>query len=166
MLVNAMALSGPTLPQITPGGSLSGTWRIVTADGAGPIGAVIDPTAKGNFTTGIPLTVVQQVPGYKGNFIFPEDQKIEEKRGIFRRAMDAASSVVLSKRAARTVQQGFAFEFAVPANVTCNGVIAGLREVCLVKIANAHKAGPFGGVVAVQMATASEGAKCAREFRA
>jgi hypothetical protein len=41
--------------------------------------------------------------------------------------------------------------FSVPAGTTCTGTVAGQSNVCLVKIANANKAGPFGGVVAVQM---------------
>lgn len=44
--------------------------------------------------------------------------------------------------------------FSVPAGTTCSGTMGGQSNVCLVKIANSNKAGPFGGVVAVQMADA------------
>lgn len=44
--------------------------------------------------------------------------------------------------------------FSVPAGTTCTGTMGDQTNVCLVKIANANKAGPFGGVIAVQMAGA------------
>ena len=43
-------------------------------------------------------------------------------------------------------------KFAVPDGTVCKGTINGIQNVCLVKIANSNKAGPFGGVVAIQMA--------------
>lgn len=36
MMTQVMAASGSTLPQVSDGGSLSGTLHIVTTDGAGP----------------------------------------------------------------------------------------------------------------------------------
>jgi len=44
--------------------------------------------------------------------------------------------------------------FKVPAGTTCTGAMGGQTGVCLVKIANSNNAGPFGGVIAVQMAGA------------
>jgi hypothetical protein len=89
-VAKGMALSGNTLPQASStGGSLSGTWHIVTADGAGPIAAVLDPTATGKFSTGIMLDVVIQVPGTDGYLK-------TTKRSIWERAMEA---VGLLKRA-------------------------------------------------------------------
>lgn len=164
MLVDAMALSGTTLPQFTPGGSLSGTFRIVTADGAGPISAVLDPTATGKFSTGVQLSVVEQIPGKNGWFVDANKQK--QQRGLWERA------VGIVKRAP-AVNKDFTFKFSVPAGTTCTGTVAGMTGVCLVKIANAHKAGPFGGVVPVQIASAAAGAgvngangatKCGRAF--
>jgi Egh16-like virulence factor len=68
-IAKGMALSGNTLPQISStGGSISGTWHIVTADGAGPVSAILDPTGTGKFSSGIPLTVVTQVPGEDGYY--------------------------------------------------------------------------------------------------
>jgi hypothetical protein len=43
--------------------------------------------------------------------------------------------------------------FTVPAGTVCTGTVNGVNNVCLAKIANANKNGPFGGVVAFQMAT-------------
>jgi hypothetical protein len=56
-----MALSGSTLPQVTQGGSVSGTLHIVTSDGAGPYKAMVDTTGTG--TSWTPMEVVTQVPG-------------------------------------------------------------------------------------------------------
>ena len=68
MIAEAMALSGSTLPQVSAnGGSISGTFHIVTTDGAGPLKAVIDSTAKGAFAKGALAKVVKQVPGKNGN---------------------------------------------------------------------------------------------------
>jgi hypothetical protein len=40
----------------------------------------------------------------------------------------------------------------IPAGTTCSGTVGGQANTCLVKIANSNPAGPFGGVVAIQMA--------------
>lgn len=45
--------------------------------------------------------------------------------------------------------------FQMPAGTTCTGSMAGQENVCLVKIANSNNAGPFGGVIAIQMAGAA-----------
>jgi Egh16-like virulence factor len=73
----AMALSGNQLPQISPGGSVSGTLHIVTSDGAGPYTALIDSTGTGNFADAATMTVLTQVPGNKGNI-----KKSKAKRGL------------------------------------------------------------------------------------
>lgn len=67
MLTAAMAQSGSTLPQVSDGGSLTGTLHVVTTDGAGPYQAIVDPTGTGAFATGTKATVTQQVPGNNGN---------------------------------------------------------------------------------------------------
>lgn len=167
-----MALSGPTLPQLTPGGNLSGIFHVVTADGAGPIQAVLDTTATGQFSDGLPLTVVQQIPGVGGNFVGDDgngnngnnngnggnrgnrgNRGDNNKRSLLTRALNPLSW--LRKRGAANVNQSFEFAFAVPENTTCTGVVAGMAGVCLVKVANANGAGPFGGVVPVQMVAAA-----------
>ena len=159
-----MALSGDTLPQVSPGGSLSGVFHIVTTDGAGPISAVVDTTATGKFSEGKLLETTTQVPGNKGNIKAPKKNKTA--RDLLEGALE---SVGLVKRAAKNVNQDFPVAFTVPAGTTCTGTINGIQNVCLAKIANANKAGPFGGVVAFQMvggnATAPP-AKRAVEFAA
>ncbi len=56
----------------------------------------------------------------------------------------------LMKRAAN-VNEDFPFAATIPAGTTCTGTVANRTNVCLVKIVNPSGAGPFGGVVAVQM---------------
>jgi hypothetical protein len=160
MLKQAMALSGSTLPQVSAtGGSIEGTFHIVTTDGAGPIQAVLDPTGTGKFSNGTMLDTVTQVPGKNGNI------KAPKQRSLWARAL---VSVGIMKRAAN-VNEDFPMKFSVPAGTTCSGTVNGVNNVCLVKIANSNKAGPFGGVVAIQIAgeAAAGGAtKRAVEFAA
>ena len=84
-----MELSGSTLPQVSSGGSLSGTLHIVTSDGAGPYKAYVDPTGQGEFTEDNEAEVTTQVPGDNGNI------RKEDKRFWAR----ALQSVGLMKRA-------------------------------------------------------------------
>lgn len=46
---------------------------------------------------------------------------------------------------------------AIPANQKCTGTVAGQENVCMVRCQNPARAGPFGGVVPVQMAGAGNG---------
>ncbi|KAF2738348.1 cell surface protein [Polyplosphaeria fusca] len=138
-LTAAMAQAGPTLPQVSPSnGSISGTFHIITTDGAGPISAVIDTTATGAFAQGIHAHVVMNVPGKNGNM---------RPNGTLPRALHALG---LAKRAAN-VNLDFPFQVLVPGRTKCGGNVAGQEKVCFMKIANSNKAGPFGGVVAFQM---------------
>jgi len=137
-----MAASGSTLPQVSDGGSIAGTVHIVTTDGAGPYTAICDPTGTGSFSTGTQMTVTQQVPGTKGNIAAPKQRRFVPrmlvKMGIVKRASN--------------VNEDYPFTATMPAGMSCTGTVGGQSGVCLVKIANPSGAGPFGGVVAVQMA--------------
>ncbi|RDL39781.1 Uncharacterized protein BP5553_04121 [Venustampulla echinocandica] len=149
-MTSVMAQSGDTLPQVSPGGSLSGTVHIVTTDGAGPYTAVIDPTGTGAFASGTEATVTQQVPGKKGNIAAPKQRSLIArtlvKMGIMKRASN--------------VNEDFPFAATIPAGTTCTGTVGGQNNVCLAKIVNPSNAGPFGGVVAFQM-TGAGGASTA-----
>ncbi|KJR81617.1 cell surface protein [Sporothrix schenckii 1099-18] len=143
MVSQAQALSGGgDLPQVSAdNGSLSGVFHIVTTDGAGPLKAVLDTTGTGNFADGALMDVTTQVPGTFGN-ISPSGNPI-------RRALVAMG--VIAKRAAN-VNKDYPVAVAVPAGTTCTGTVNGQSNVCLAKIANSNPAGPFGGVVAFQVA--------------
>ena len=63
-------------------------------------------------------------------------------------------------------QDGAATDFplnaAIPADQSCTGTVAGQDNVCLVRCQNAARAGPFGGVVPVQMANTTTPAQARR----
>ncbi|KAK7943771.1 uncharacterized protein PG986_012884 [Apiospora aurea] len=143
-----MAQSGDTLPQVSAnGGKLTGTFHIVTTDGAGPLQAVIDPTGTGAFSQGQVLQASTQVPGRGGNIRPPRVRSVGQ---LFTRSMD-----VIMRRASN-VNQDYPMAFDIPAGTTCQGTMGDLQNVCLVKIANANRAGPFGGVVPMQIANGSD----------
>jgi len=56
----------------------------------------------------------------------------------------------------------FPLTAAIPADQECTGEVAGQENVCLVRCQNPARAGPFGGVVPVQMASANATAAEAR----
>jgi hypothetical protein len=117
---------------------------------------MIDPTGTGAFASGTKLNVVTQVPGTNGNI------KKSSKRWIVRQL----ENIGIVKRATN-INEDFPMAFSVPAGTTCTGTVAGQSNVCLVKIANSNPAGPFGGVIAVQMAGAATAARSvSREFSA
>ena len=139
-----MAASGSTLPQVNQGGSLTGTVHIVTTDGAGPYTAIVDPTGTGQFSQGTQADVTTQVPGTRGNIAAPSQRRFIPrmlvKMGIIKRAAN--------------VNEDYPIAIAMPSGMSCSGTVAGQSNVCLVKIANPSGAGPFGGVIAMQMASA------------
>ena len=150
MLKAAFEQSGPILPKVSSNGDglLSGTFHIVTSDGAGPLNAVLDPTAKGKFSEGVMLDVITQVPGRGGN-IEPQD-----KNGNDRDDNENAKKRLLrwpKRNQAVNINLDFPMTFRIPNSTTCEGQFDGVENVCLVKIANSNANGPFGGVVAIQM---------------
>lgn len=81
-MTDVVAQSGSTLPQVSSGGSLSGTMHIVTTDGAGPYTAIVDPTGTGAFSSGTEADVTTQVPG-----VFGEISPSGQVPGALRRAL-------------------------------------------------------------------------------
>jgi len=59
----------------------------------------------------------------------------------------------------------FPLTASIPANQECTGTVAGQDNVCLVRCQNEARAGPFGGVVPVQMAGAAAGNATAADAR-
>ncbi|KAH8672541.1 hypothetical protein BGZ60DRAFT_526852 [Tricladium varicosporioides] len=154
-----MAQSGTTLPQVSPGGTLSGTVHIVTTDGAGPYTAIVDPTGTGAFSTGTKATVTQQVPGKNGNIAAPKQRSFIPRTLVKMGLMKRASNV----------NEDYPIAMTIPADTKCTGTVGGQSNVCLVKIVNPSGAGPFGGVVAMQMAgtaAAKRDAPVGAKFRA
>ncbi|KAH8897241.1 hypothetical protein GQ53DRAFT_887496 [Thozetella sp. PMI_491] len=151
-LTKAMAQSGSTLPQVSSGGSVSGTFHIVTTDGAGPLEALIDETATGKWSNSTQATVSTQPPGTNGNIEAPS------RRNFFSRAL---IKIGLIAKRAENVNEDHDFAVEIPAGTSCTGTINGISNLCLVKVTNNNNNGPFGGVFAVQM----PGTKSARVKR-
>lgn len=84
-----MAASGSTLPQVTAGGFVNGTYHIVTTDGAGPVAALIDSTATGKWSEAAVMTVMTQPAGVDG--------EIAGTSSLYRRVLEKMG--VVSKRA-------------------------------------------------------------------
>lgn len=154
-----MQLSGSTLPQVA--NTINATFHVVTSDGCGPIQAVLDPTGTGQFSQGVPLTNTADVVGNNGNC-----PKSISKKSFVRDLLERRG--LIAKRATN-VNMDFPVSFSVPAGTTCTGTVAGQPNTCLVKIANNNRAGPFGGVVPIQMAggaTNTTGKRSPVEFTA
>ncbi|PMD36368.1 cell surface protein [Hyaloscypha variabilis F] len=143
-LTQAMALSGSTLPQVSSGGSVNGTFHIVTSDGAGPLQALVDESATGKWSTAKSATVSTQVPGTDGNVV--------TKRSLLSRALIKMGLITAR---ATNVNEDHAFAVDIPSGTSCTGTINGISNLCLVKVSNNNANGPFGGVFAVQMSNST-----------
>jgi hypothetical protein len=89
------------------------------------------------------MTVTQQVPGTKGNIAAPKQRRFLPRMLVKMGLMKRASNV----------NEDYPFQATMPAGMSCSGTVAGQSNVCLVKIVNPSGDGPFGGVIAVQMAS-------------
>ncbi|OAQ61228.1 CND1, Gas1-like protein [Pochonia chlamydosporia 170] len=144
-----VAMSGSTLPQVSNnGGYISATYHIVTTDGAGPVQAIVDPTGTGKFSQGTKAQVVTQVPGRNGNIAPGPLSNNRPQKG---QGGGGLLGGLLGKRALN-VDSDYPLKVAIPAGTTCQGSMGGMSNVCLLKVANPSGAGPFGGVIAFQMA--------------
>lgn len=139
----AMALSGETLPQVSPGGNLSGVFHVVTSDGCGSVKAVLDTTATGKFSDGTLLTTTQDVPGTNGNC-----PRSITKKSFVRDVLERSGMI---QRRATNIAMDFPVAFTIPTGVSCTGTVGNVQNVCYVKMANTNPAGPFGGVVPIQI---------------
>lgn len=182
-----MALSGQTLPQVSSGGSINTTWHIVTDDGCGPVEALVDSTATGKWSTAAQADVTTSMPGTAGecpaSFRNDSGEDYNKIKRTLRRALQKMGLV--SKRAENVnmdfvsytnllpssssfhssetnIASSQALSVSIPAGTTCTGTINGVTNLCLVKMSNNNANGPFGGVVAVQMAGTSTTARSLR----
>ncbi|KKY29661.1 putative cas1 appressorium specific protein [Diaporthe ampelina] len=143
MVAQAQELSGGgALPQVQS--QITGVFHVVTSDGCGSVKAVIDPTATGAFADGTLAETTADVPGTRG-----QCPRSITKKSYIRSLLE--NTGVIQKRATN-VNQDFNVAFTIPAGTNCTGEVNGEQGVCLMKIANNNAAGPFGGVIAFQMA--------------
>lgn len=127
--VAAAAGSGATsgLPTSGDDGTISMTFHQVNQDGAGPLTAAIDPTSGGTDPAAfVTAKVTQDVPGI---------------------GIGGLSGVSTTD---------FPVKVQMPAGMTCSGTVAGVQNVCVVRLQNAALAGPFGGSAAFTQSTAAQ----------
>ncbi|KAG8416393.1 hypothetical protein J3458_006983 [Metarhizium acridum] len=157
-MVRVAGMSGSTLPQVSSnGGSISATYHVVTTDGGGPVKAIIDPSGTGKFSQGTEAEIATQVPGKNGNIApGPEaSNRLPNSKAKSKGIRDLLPRI-LGKRA-QNVNQDFDLKVNIPAGTTCQGTVGDQQNVCLLKVANPSRAGPFGGVLAFQMVGAAAG---------
>ncbi|GAB1316506.1 Cell surface protein [Madurella fahalii] len=134
--VAATAGAGATsgLPTCADDGSVEMVFHQVNQDGAGPLEAAIDGTSGGTDESAFQQAeVTQDVPGF--GF-----------QGL---------SLATSRDFPLTVQ--------MPAGMTCDATVAGVDNVCIVRVRNGAAAGPFGGSAAFTQSAAAR--KRAIEYR-
>jgi hypothetical protein len=124
------------LPTCSDDGSITMTFRQINQDGAGPLTADVDGTSGGVDPDAFETAeVTQDVPGLPiGNL------------GL---------SLATNTDFPVTVQ--------MPAGMTCEATVAGVDNVCIVRVRNGAIAGPFGGSAAFTQSAAAK--KRAIEFR-
>ncbi|EJT71322.1 hypothetical protein GGTG_10581 [Gaeumannomyces tritici R3-111a-1] len=114
------------LPTASDSGKVTMTFRQINQDGAGPMRADIDATSGGTDASAFrPAQVTKDVPGF----------------GI--QGLSLATSTE------------FPLEVQMPAGMTCEGTVAGVQNVCVVRVRNGAGAGPFGGSAAFTQSAAA-----------
>ncbi|KAK3352759.1 hypothetical protein B0T25DRAFT_542702 [Lasiosphaeria hispida] len=130
----AGAGAGSGLPTCGDDGSIEMVFHQINQDGAGPLQAAVDGTSGGTEAAAFKTAeVTQDVPGV--GF-----------QGL---------SLATNKDFPLTVQ--------MPAGMTCEGTVAGVENVCVVRVRNGAAAGPFGGSAAFTQSPAAR--KRAIEYR-
>ncbi|KAF2147605.1 hypothetical protein K461DRAFT_316758 [Myriangium duriaei CBS 260.36] len=155
-LAASMALSGDTLPQVSSGGYIIGSWHVVTDDGCGPLQAAIDPTASSKWSTAVAAVVTSNLPGQAGNCVQEDsgdDQTPEAEKYTIIGSAERRRSLV---KRAKNVNKTWAFKVAIPAGTKCIGTVNGISGLCQVKISNNNQNGPFGGTFLVQIAATTK----------
>jgi len=115
------------LPTAAEDGTVTMTFHQVNQDGAGPLTASVDSTSGGQDPAAFkPATVTQDVPGI----------------GIG--GLSGATT------------EDFTVKAQMPSGTTCSGTVAGVSNVCVMKLQNKAAAGPFGGSVAFTQSAAAK----------
>ncbi|CAN9382995.1 unnamed protein product [Alternaria alternata] len=114
------------LPTCADDGTVTMTLRQINQDGAGPFTADVDGTSGGTDEAAMqPATVTQDVPGL----------------GV--QGISLATNTE------------FAMKVQMPAGMTCDATVAGVSNVCVMRVRNGAAAGPFGGSVAFTQGAAA-----------
>jgi hypothetical protein len=122
------------LPTCADDGTIEMVFHQINQDGAGPMEAAIDATSGGTDPKAFQQAkVTQDVPG------------------IGFQGLSLATST------------DFPLKVQMPAGMTCEGTVAGVNNVCIVRVRNGAAAGPFGGSAAFTQSAAAR--KRAIEYR-
>ncbi|KAI1633112.1 hypothetical protein F4809DRAFT_41792 [Biscogniauxia mediterranea] len=115
------------LPTCADDGSITMTFRQINQDGAGPLTAAVDGTSGGTDASAFKdAEVTQDVPG------------------LGFQGLSLATNT------------DFPVTVQMPAGMTCDATVAGVDNVCVVRVRNGAAAGPFGGSAAFTMSATAQ----------
>ncbi|KAM0741590.1 hypothetical protein ACQRIT_004447 [Beauveria bassiana] len=114
------------MPTADSNGVVSMVYRQINQDGAGPLTAMVDGTSGGT-----------------DNSAFQKAEVTQDVPGLGIGGLSLATNT------------DFPLKVQMPAGMTCEGTVGGVKNVCIVRVRNSAAAGPFGGSAAfTQNATA------------
>jgi len=126
--VAALAGQGATsgLPTCSDDGTVTMVFHQINQDGAGPLDAAVDGTSGGTDAAAFQrASVTQDVPG------------------LGFQGLSLATN------------KDFPLQVQMPAGMTCDATVAGVNNVCVVRVRNGAAAGPFGGSAAFTQSPAA-----------
>ncbi|KAJ2904481.1 MAS1 protein [Zalerion maritima] len=112
------------MPTCSDDGEVTMTFRQINQDGAGPLEAAVDGTSGGTDPDA-----------------FQDAEVMEDVPGLGFGGLSLATNT------------DFPVKVQMPAGMTCDATVAGVDEVCVVRVRNSAAAGPFGGSAAFTMST-------------
>ncbi|KAK3938123.1 putative cell surface protein [Diplogelasinospora grovesii] len=122
------------LPTCADDGTIKMVFHQINQDGAGPLEAAVDPTSGGTQAS-----------------VFQTAEVTQDVPGVGFQGLSLATNT------------DFPLKVQMPAGMTCDGTIAGVQNVCVVRVRNGAAAGPFGGSAAFTQSPAAR--KRAIEYR-
>ncbi|KAK8144826.1 hypothetical protein G3M48_005257 [Beauveria asiatica] len=118
--------SSQGMPTADSNGVVSMVYRQINQDGAGPLTAMVDGTSGGT-----------------DNSAFQKAEVTQDVPGLGFGGLSLATNT------------DFPLKVQMPAGMTCEGTVGGVKNVCIVRVRNSAGPGPFGGSAAfTQNATA------------
>ncbi|TLS25453.1 hypothetical protein PpBr36_06853 [Pyricularia pennisetigena] len=118
--------SSSGLPTVGTDGIIKMTFRQINQDGAGPMTADVDATSGGTKADA-----------------FQRAEVVKDVPGIGFQGLSLATATE------------FPLEVKMPAGMTCEATVAGVNNVCIVRVRNGAAAGPFGGSCAFTQSPAA-----------
>ncbi|KAJ6447227.1 cell surface protein [Purpureocillium lavendulum] len=113
------------MPTASDDGKVTLTYRQINQDGAGPLTADIDATSGGT------------------------DASAFQRAQVTQNVPGAIAGLSLA------TNTDFPVEVQMPQGMTCEGTVAGVNNVCIVRVRNSTPAGPFGGSAAFTQSNAA-----------